>query len=232
MTLDRWLGVIGLVIGLPGFAALFLGPDQATAISFSLVGVVLIAAAATVNYFGNLPPFSVKSAEVLLDFQDDTGKLAKLSKSYRIRPNYSYLQTLVHKNIGADGVIRNICWDDQPVPPQHITERMKEYIVTIQFPFPLRKWREVLGKLSYELVDSFENNPDGLTYCVDFPTKLANIRVSFPSKRPCIKAHAFLGQGAGEKPISEPSVTDNGRRLELVLNNPDIGSRYNIYWDW
>jgi hypothetical protein len=102
----------------------------------------------------------------------------------------------------------------------------------IDLPFSPQRWKEFNGKLSYELLESFNADTESIMYCVDFPTKKACIIVHFPPNRPCRSATARIIRGAGEMPIQDPSRSDDGRRLELNLDGPIHGAHYIIYWVW
>jgi hypothetical protein len=192
----------------------------------------VLGSAFVVRYFTGLPPFTITTADVKLDFVGNDVKVAVLSKSYRIRPNYGHLNTMTHKNIAADGSVRNLCWDDKPIPAVDIKELLGEYVVTIRFPYALRKWREIAGKLSYEVCDSFNGNPEALIYVVDFPTKTVCIEVNFPLNRLCLDAEAFKLEGTAQHPIRNPMISADRRNLKLLLKRPRVGSEFMIYWRW
>ena len=175
--------------------------------------------------------YTFNEANVILSFPTDIS-VAHLVKEYKIVANRPNLRQMIHKNIAADGPIEDIRWNDQPVPQKQITKRLGEYIARIDFPIPHKIGAPFSGKLSYICKDSFSGNPEALVYCVDFDTKVARIRVNFPPDKKCISARASRTLGAGEEDIHDPYVPPDGSYLELKLERPEIGSEYNIYWNW
>ena len=231
MSLDRGLALVGLVLALPGFLLLFLSGQEAVAVLVLVLGAGCLIGAFVVHFIWTQPPYTFKIAEVTLSFIGGKDR-ALLSKEYIIRPNYRNLQQMKHKNIASDGTVKNICWNDEPVPQNKILTRLGEYAVTIDFPTTCVWLRNFTGKLSYELINSFGGNSEGIFYSVDYPTKKVIIRVNFPEDCLCIHAHATLIQGAGEKEIQDPAISSDRKSLVLKLKRPKLGSQYGIYWQW
>jgi hypothetical protein len=142
------------------------------------------------------------------------------------------LKQIEHKNIAADGEIGSIRWNDELVPEECIRNRLGEYEVQIAFPVSPRRWHEFPGKLSYDLIESFNANPESMLYCVDFPTKTASILVKLPPAKLCKHAEARKIQGAGEVAINGLAVSSDRRTLELKLRRPTYGAQYIIHWHW
>ena len=231
LTLDRGLALAGLLIGLPGVLSLFLSANENLAIFAGILGVILLGTAYVVRLVLNAAPYGIKKATVTLSFPNGV-QTAVMCKQYKIVPNFRHLTQMEHKNIAADGTIRNICWDDKPVPSGRIQQRLGEWEIKIDLPFQPRRWQEFQGKLSYECIDSFNGNPEALMYCVDFPTKQASIIVEFPNGRPCLSAEARKIQGSGENPIQNPIISADRQKLQLDLRRPTYGAQYIVYWTW
>jgi len=232
VNLDRGLAVAGVLLGLPAFLLLFLSGQQTTAILVLVLAFVLLASAFAVKYLTGLPPLTMKSVDVVLQFNDGQGKNALLSKHYQIRATRNDVREMTHRNIASDGGISNICWNDQLIPAADIKRILGQYEVTVRFALAPRKWKTTAGKLSYNLTDSFNGNPEGLMYVVDFPARLVRFRIELPGGRRCLNATAYKLEGAGRKPISDPSVSDDRRVLLLAVKKPPTGSEYAIYWTW
>lgn len=232
MNWDRLLTIAGLTFGLPGFLLLFFEPTRTAAILAVLLALALLAGAYVAHYLSTLPPYTMKTAAVSLVIKDKGGKNAHLSKEYEIRPNYSHLTTMTHRNIAADGETNNICWNDRPVPAHRIRSILGEYEVTIEFPAQCKRWHTFKGKLSYDVEDSFLGNPEGLVYVADFPTKLARIHIDLPQERPCSRAYTYKVVGAQKVSYIDPDVSSDKARIELEIKRPRIGSEYMLYWDW
>lgn len=231
MTLDRIIGGIGLILSLPGFFLLFLNQNETVGAMSLLLGFVLFVGAVLHSYLANRPPFEMNSVEVRLEFKDSEARIARLSKSYEIRPNYGHLTTMTHRNIAADGAVQNLCWNDEPIPEANIVKVLGEFQVTVHFG--IRKKGEVFtGKLSYEALDSFSKSHEGLVYVADFPTKVTWVHVQMPAGRRCSNVRATKIQGAGEVPLDPPQVNASGSSIDFTVRRPPVGAEYTIQWDW
>jgi hypothetical protein len=232
MTFDRILAILGIILGLPGFLLLLMSGYRAEAILSLGLGLTLISAPISITWFLTRPPYTITSAKVTLSFLDNAIRRARLTKDYTIRPNQRYLTVLTFRNIAADGNIHSLRWNGQPIDPKWIREVLGEYEVTIHFPGPHQLWREFSGSLSYEATDAFNGREEGLVYAPDHPTKTATIMVEFPASRPCRATRAYRVEGAGQVPISAPSVLAKGLRFETTLKRPRPGTEYWFWWDW
>ena len=163
MQLDRWLAIAGLVIGLPSFVVLF-GTDFAVASMGAALGVVLLGAAFWVHYRASLPPYTFQRVNVHLVINDSGGRQATMTKDYEIRPNFGHLDSLTHRNIAADGSIRNFRWNDRPIEDTDIKTVVGEYVLTIRFPACLPKFKVFRGKLSYDAVDTFLGSSEAMIW--------------------------------------------------------------------
>lgn len=232
MSLDRILAVAGVILSLPGFLLLFLNRNETVGAAFVLLGLVVLLAALIYHYWTEIQPYTVIEMEGQLVIKTRDGASATLTKQYRIRPNYSHLNTLTHRSIASDGRVENIRWDDQPVPPANISRVLGEYHVTVNFRPPKQRFKAFDGKLSYDLLDSFPASREVLGYVADFPTKQARISVELPADRPCHNAEVYVSRGAGEKLMKPPTRSANRCSIAVTLKRPATAARYNIYWDW
>src|SRR5262245_1456995 len=106
MTLDRWLAVAALLIGLPGFFALFLTGNQTQAALICLAAFVMLGSAFVVRYILGRPAFSAKRTDVKLEL-DKLGKLAKITKRYELRPNLAHAERLIIRHNGGRGGVQD-----------------------------------------------------------------------------------------------------------------------------
>jgi hypothetical protein len=232
VTLDRTLAILGVLLGIPGALALFLTSNVTLAVMAGVLAALLLGAAFYIRYLFIAPPYTFPSVKVTLTFVNSEKK-AVLRKDYKIRPNFSHLKQLEHRNIASDGTISNICWNNVPVPPTHIKHRLGEYEVRVDLTVAPRLWSTFEGSLSYELDDSFDSINESMVYCIDFPTKSANIEILFPPNKPCKRAEVRKLHGLGEEHIGDkPILSASGDKLELGITHPSHGANYAIYWEW
>ena len=231
MPLDRVLAIAGIIIGIPGVIVLFAAANETLAAFAGLLAALLLGAAFYIRYLFNAPPYTFPEVNATLEFSGDERR-AVLRKIYKIRPNYSHLRQLEHRNISADGQISNFLWNGKPIPSSSISQQMGQYEVLVNLPVIPGRWQIFDGELSYEMKNSFNGNPESVQYCVDFPTKKVVLTILFPKNRPCLSAEARKMQGAGARPIEMPTISQNGRELALTIKRPTYGATYTIYWHW
>lgn len=230
MTLERVLGVAGVLVGLPVFVGLFFDPYRTAAIITLSFAIALGVVAILVFNHTRRPPFRMNRVEVRLDLTNP--HQAKLTKSYRIVPSISGLTHIKHRNIAADGKVEKILWDGQEVPAADIRTVMGEYHVAIQFPRAHTRGREFTGTLSYILVDSFSNTDEYLYYVVDFPAKVVRLEVVLPDTRPCTNPEARLSFGGQDLDLPTLAVSNANKLLTLDVTKPRVGATIAIYWAW
>jgi hypothetical protein len=231
-SLDRWIGIVALILGIPGFLLLFLTKDYAVALLIVGIGVLLFGAAYLINRAGKLPPFRMKSVRVDLRLIDVLGNEATLRKEYEVIPSYAHLTAMSHRNIAADGAITNLQWNDTPIDPSWIEQVLGEYQITAKFPGPLPKGKLFKCALSYNADGSFLQTEEGLVYVVDFPAKTVTISIRFPEDRMCTDAWCFRVQGAGKVPLPKPQVNATQKTLQVKLKRPQVGAEIEIKWHW
>ncbi|HHA2532628.1 TPA: hypothetical protein ACOEBE_000225 [Stenotrophomonas maltophilia] len=232
MTRADWIGVAGIVIGIPGLLVLFLGPNAVAAVLAVVLLLVIGGAVWAFRWGRSRPPFSMKKVGVHLVVHDDQGIKATLSKCYSAIPQYGHLSEMTHRNIGADGAITQIKWNGELVDQSWVQQSAGQYSVNIRFPGPLTRDREYSWTLSYDADNSFLGNQESLYYVVDFPAKEVNITVSLPNTRGAKSAHCFLVQGASKKPLADPSINSHNGTIHFTVKKPRVGSEYEIAWNW
>ena len=231
MSLDRALGILGFILGLPGFFALFFSPFQTSAAIASVSSVLLLASAVWTNHLLTRHPFRMRRVDVTLAFDADVRR-AVLSKDYRLVANFNQLNQIVHKNNAADGSIVDFKWNGKPVPATHQRKVLGEFELTIPLsPAPARG-QEFPGRLEYTLLDSFPSDDESLSYVVDFPTRVVSIQVQLPQKKPCVTAAARLSFGGQERELDGLVISQDKRTLTLEVSRPRIGGQLVIYWTW
>src|ERR1700736_1269162 len=138
MSTDRVLGILGVVIGLPGFFLRFLTGQQAIGILCVVIAALIFLLAVAAHYLTNLPPFVILAQQTTFAILDDEGTSAHLEKKYTLRPNYGHLETLTFKNISASEPINDVRWNGKVLPAAQVEkiQGMLEWIITIKFITP------------------------------------------------------------------------------------------------
>jgi hypothetical protein len=233
MTLDRWLAIVGLLIALPGFFELFLNNQRQTeAAVICFAAFVILCSALVVRYILKRPAFSAKSTYVKLEL-DKAGTSCKVTKRYRLRPNHMHADRLVIRHNGGRGGTRDFKWNGDPtvVDVDESTRVMGDFVATIKFSPSLTRGKWFEGELSYVIVDSFTLPHEFFIHQVEFAAPVV-VEIRFPPDRPCITAQAKYQIGTSQEPVDDFEIKDGGKRLELALRRPKLGSEYRVYWDW
>ncbi len=229
MSLDRALAVLGLIIGLPAFFALFFSSHAVEAILTALLAVVLIVAAVAVNHVASRHPFRLTAVDVDLDLSTSPAS-ARLRKDYRLVANFGQLNQLIHRNIAADGQIHSFTWNGSPVAATGVETSMGEYRVTVPLiPAPTRG-KEFGGRLEYALDNSFLSQHESMEYVVDLPTKSASLKIQLC--RPCTTAEARVAIGGQEKDVPGLVIAPDRKSMGIQVKRPKVGSSIRIYWTW
>lgn len=232
MSFDRVLAILSFLISIPGLLVFFLTDRATVGVLGLLLGMLLLVGAWAVNWFRRLPEFTMASVDVTLKFDPTgNGERAQLIKDYRIRPNSSHSKQIIHRNIAADGEVRNICWNGDPVPSANIRKIMGEYEVRIDFPAPCKFWHEFDGRLTYDVLDSFSRSQENLWYVADFTAKRVTITVEFPPRRPCKEVSASYMAG-GERPLDSARRLQDGLTARMVIKRPINAAQYVLHWRW
>jgi len=232
MTLDRGLGLLGLIVGLPSFLALFFSDHATTALLCVVIAVLAIGAAVWVNKVGTDHPFRMDVVEVHLDLSKGPSQ-ATLTKTYKIVPNFNHLTQMVHRNIAADGDVRDFNWNGRPIPDAQQRRTMGgEYEITVPFTPAPSRGKPFDGKLSYDLIDSFPAHSESLGYVVDFPTKIVTITVTLPTNKACLTAIPRLAFGGQERDLRDLIIAPDRCTLKYSVKKPRVGSQIITYWTW
>lgn len=232
MTLDRALGLLGVIIGLPSFLALFFSDQATAALLCGVIAILMVAAAVWVNKAATDHPFRMDQVVVHLDLSKGPPE-ATLTKTYKIVPNFNHLTQMVHRNIAADGDVSDFRWNGRPIPNAQQRRTMGgEYEITVPFTPAPSRGKPFDGSLSYKLLNSFPADSESLGYVVDFPTKIVTITVTLPAARKCLTAIPRLAFGGQERDLSALTIGPNRETLSISVKKPRVGSQIITYWTW
>lgn len=229
--LDLILGILSLILALPGFFGLFFTPYTTSAILVVTLAAALAIAALTARWFLNLPPYTVTSVICGLTFQNQDH--ATFSKRFVIRPNFPHLQEITFGGISQDGTVQNLSWNSHPISSM---EKPKGTIIaTVHFNPPLPWWKEHTGTLSYDTLHSYPANNEYQGFRVEHPTRRMEINIEFPAGRPCKPQTVYATLEMGAQPIAldpPPTVSPDGRTAHILVEHPQLAGQYWVYWEW
>jgi len=232
MTRADWIGVVSVVIGIPGLLVVFFTPYWAVGVLIVALLLVIGGASVIVKRAVTRPQFMMDNVSVQLVVHDVNGIKATLSKCYTAVPQYGHIDAMTHRNIGADGAITGFKWNDHPVDPSWVQTSAGQYSVNVRFPGPLQQHGRYNWTLSYEADNSFLGHQESLYYVVDFPAKEVTISVTLPVSRAPRSAHCYLVEGAAKKALKDPAIHHQSGTISVRIKKPRVGSEYEIAWQW
>lgn len=227
MTREELLAWAGLVVGIPGFALLFV---SGYAVEGGLAVVVFVGLF-WLRWSSSRPEFTIIQLKKSLTFHDATGRKATLFRDQIVRANHKGLTEFWIKGISADGPIENILVDDKE--PTHKRKQAGAVEVCKHFRQPLQRGETDGMTLSYDMIDAFLNNPESMGHTVGYKTKLLVIVVRFHNERPCRSVKAFLRYGGQiYKSLPQPIISNDSCKIEIAVKRPRLGSQIYLEWDW
>lgn len=230
MNLDRLLGIIGIVIGVPGFLILFMSDKWIEGI---LVLFLVMAIAGYQVYLykqSQEPMFTVLRLDKEVRIHDDKGTKASFERRQHMKTNHPGLVEWWCRNIAADGTITNILIDGQA--PDVLETSAGTIRVCRRFPRPLQKGEELTIVLTYDLTNSFLKNTESVVHLNVLKTREVVMSVELP--RPCLSAETYMSYGGQQVTLinDKPAITMGNKRLEIAIKKPRLGAQYHLQWTW
>lgn len=221
------LAWVGIAIGIPSFLLLFFSGQ----VSLGILVVLIIIGLAWLHWFLTQPEFTIIEIEKRLIFNDPQGHSATFVRNQKARANHKGLTEFWVKGNSADGSIQNVRIDDKAPDLDHL--EAGDRALGKRFPRPLERGQQETMKLSYDIIDGFSKDTEGLIHLVSDKTKRFRVFVEFHEQRRCNSARAFLRYGGKDyKALREPEVFECGRRIEFEVRRPRLGAEYFLEWDW
>lgn len=231
MTTDRAIGLLGIVIGIPAFLALFFesAHRREAILSIVIIGLLIAYRVITVRQAG-LPPLTVLEIAKQYVIEDAAGTLARFEAKRRMRANFSGVSEFWMRNIIQDGTIGD--FQINGMAPAQVDTVCGTTHICDRFPRPLQKGEEITSTCTYTLRNSFTDpRHEGVIHSNTTKTKLVTLSVILP--KPCINAEVIRTVGGQQPtPIGKPEITNNQRHLEVKIKKPQIGASYHLEWDW
>jgi hypothetical protein len=227
MKREELLGWIGIAIGLPGFVVLFGTGKWAIAVLVALIVGLLI----WHKWVVSRPDFSVLDIEKTYVIQDRAAHRTILRRSQRMKANHKGLTEFWFTNISADGGIENILIDGKAPAEERL--EAGDLRVCRRWDRPLRRGDEIGIDFSYDLVDAFPSNPEGVIHVAAYKAKRLKLVVQFHKERPCTSVRAFLRYGGQiYRDLPTPRVSEDRSRAELEIHRLKIGREVELQWTW
>lgn len=216
-----FLGFISFLI------ACSLPPYRIIAIFTIIFAVILYIA----YRFITLPPWTIIEIHRIVNIKRTNGSLAIATKNTIIRANHQGLTEFLHRNIRADGPIRNFKFDSNVIPESDREWRAGEYIAHERFT-ATKRFEKRRSSLTYELIDSFPSTTESTGYLPDYFTRKCIVDIHLPARRPARSPRAYIGLGAEHKNLHSPELSPDGRTISWEEKNLKPGKSYTVEWDW
>ena len=233
MTRTELLALIGIIVGIPSFLALWLTGSE----TIGILVFIIVCGLVYYYYDAKRPDFTQLSVHKKLEIFDHAGKRATVTNCKTLKANHSGLSEFVCRRISADGTLANFSYNFGPPRAEEanpIEPEMKAGVCIVRIPFPhrLRKWEKREVTLTYDLIDSFTRKTESGTLVVGYPTRKAKFEIQLPRNRPCQEARVFYRSGAHEYKMDSPDVSNRNRTIIWEGKNLPGGADYEVEWDW
>ena len=231
MTVDRVLAIVGIIIGVPAFLALFIQSAHKREAILSLIIIALVVGfRMLLTYKRRRPQFSIRSVKKHFVIHDAAGATASFEGTRKMRANFKGATEFWYRNIVQDGSIANIKIDGKN---PDVTETVCGTThICKRFARPLEEGEEFETSFSYDLANSFTNpKREGVIHNNGFRTDEVELTVDLP--RPCTRAEfrrTFVGD-EGEL-LPSPTLSNGNLRITAKVKKPLIGASYHVEWDW
>jgi len=227
MSREELLGWAALVIGIPGFALLFVsGHAVEGAFAVTIFGGLI-----WLRWALSRPEFTIVELKKTLTFHDAHGHKATFERNQIVKANHKGLTEFWVKSISADGQIENLQIDGRE--PDHKRTRAGALEICKHFRQPLQRGETDEMLLSYVMIDAFPEDLESLNHGVGHRTRRLTIVVMFHHDKPCRSARAFLRYGGQiYKSLPQPNISNDSCKIEMEIKRPKLGSQIYLEWDW
>jgi hypothetical protein len=232
-------GLLGrsLALGLLGLALLVV-----TAVGFFVLyhqQLRLLSAERQVNELERSwtrPHITLLELDTEVRFHDKDAHHATQAETRKAQANYPRITEFWFRGINADGEIRNLLIDDKSPHNQRTHAGAIEAVK--RFSRELRQDKAFTIRMSYDMFDSFRENPEFVRHQVRTLQGSLRVRVYFHPGKPCTSARVYVHPVYQRERLldegKEVTLTrsDDGRELEYTVPNPELGADYRLEWNW
>jgi hypothetical protein len=227
MKLEILLAWIGIILGVPGFLLLFFTSH----VTSGLLVFAFVAVLVWVRWELGRPEFTILEIEKILTFHDSQASRATLVRRHKARANHKGLTEFWCGNISTDGSLQNVQVDGQD--PHAMKTEAGDLRICKRFPRPSEHGEIYEMQLSYDLLKSFEGNPEGLIHVCSYKTKRLKMVVVFHPEKPCRSARAYIRFGGQpHERLPQPKISEDATRAEIELTRIKLGGEYCLEWNW
>ena len=226
-----FLALLGIAVGVPGLITAAAPTDWPFRALAAVWFGSIVAGGVYLTVALNREKFTHLRVESKLSFADATAHRAFMESIRTIRCNYRDEREYCWSNISSDGTINDFVIDGEAPSRRRTVAGLLQ--VCKEFGEPLKRGQQVQTKLRYTLIDAFPASTEFLIHNVEYSTKELVMVVELPPTRPCVEASCSLMAGMRRiASLSPPTVSGDGLRVEVVIRNPKVGSRYQLTWRW
>jgi hypothetical protein len=198
------------------------------AIIGAVLGVVALAILVWTVLTWTKPGVKVLEGSIEIGINDQTGKLARFTRTQTLIPLKQDLVDIRDRNAFTKGTI-----DDFELSVGEVGERItigKYYIIKTVFKPPLARGKEVTRSIAYNMFDAFTDDEISFMFVGDYRTKNFTFSVGFPEDRKPSSHKAYSKDESGRKVNAELDEEDG--RLVWHIANLKPGTQYYIEWVW
>ncbi len=221
------LEVIGLVISAVGQVLLFYQEKYVAACLVLLIFAVLIWLVIRDIYS---TPIAYISIHYHYDIVDASGRKVKVLKVKKFVPKEKNLDVLVDERITVSG---RLAFPQSNIGKVvDVIDQGGTYTVYTLLTAPLEKGKEVEHILEYVGIDSLLNPRESVTSDVVNRCPSVGLHVQFPQDRLPIRVSAYNIYKGRVSNITEQHLDKKDREYSVVVENPKLGTRIILEWEW
>ncbi len=228
MKREEVLGWLAIVLAIPPIIYLVADGKWAAGIFAVLVIVALLREYISGQRRNDRPTFTLLTVRKRLTFTSDP-RIAHFENVIRVRVNHM-AESFMNSYIAGDGQIENVKLDG--ADPDEIYTKGGRTNFRKNFNHQLTPGSEFTITVTYDMVDVFPGETEGISHSVEYETIDFNLEVIFFHERPCLGGEVFKTFGGVKKRDVECQRLNSGQRLSFSLRKPVIGSEYLLEWKW
>lgn len=183
------------------------------------------------------PTFTLLNVEKTLTFKDESGDSAEHIDVRTIRTNHRGQTDYWFKEIGSPNLVSNVKIDGKPPDGEIVEGGYKR--VCKSSPHPLPWHQSFKSTLTCTVTGAFPEKREAYVHRIVDDTQRVHLKIVFHPDKRCFNAGALLGYGGGSyEPIEDNSANatlyrdEDGKEVELIVENPQRGQHYRIEWEW
>ncbi len=175
-------------------------------------------------------PISRRLVEWRVRIHDAGGAKATAWKTSVLTANEANISTLVDRNFVTTGQLLFLSASlGDIVGP---TDEGGSLSVATSLREPLPVGREVCNVLTISASNTFTASRETFGHIVTYQCQKLRVVVEFPADRPATSAFAFRVVEGGKETLPDDVLSPDKLQLELEVEEPPVGSKYVLEWQW